>query len=473
MKKNKFKIIVILLTITSLITTSSLTAENMDYNRQSCSNISPDLSYFPTSHNFGYVEEGERYYTGFEIWNGGNETLTWNLTSNQSWIFFYPRNGTSTGEHDTITVSIDTTDLLPGPHSSFISISCNDSIGYYKFNITFIINEPPETPSRPIGPSTGVVGSYYSYYTSTVDPEGNLIRYGLDSNSDDIIDYWSDTYYPSGETYTTNIQFNSAKTYYLRFKAKDEHGAQSNFSLIKTVVISGENQAPGTPTTPTGPTIGDVDTSYSFTTSSYDADEDTIKYGWDWNGDNVIDEWTGFYESGILVTRSHRYVSSGTYFIRVVAEDEKGAQSNFSSSATIIITGNTAPNKPATPSGITTGRAGISYSYSSSTSDPQDDNIYYLFDWGDGTNSGWIGPYTSGSGIAISHTWFIIGSFAVKVKAKDDPNKDGNLTDGSESVWSNALPVQMPKNKAVHYPLLQFFTRIMERYPIIGQLIQQ
>ena len=30
------------------------------------------------------------------------------------------------------------------------------------------------------------------------------------------------------------------------------------------------------------------------------------------------------------------------------------------------------------------------------STNPDGDNIFYLFDWGDDTNSGWIGPYKSG-----------------------------------------------------------------------------
>lgn len=458
LNKNKMKFLGCILLALAMLAPSYMAVESTSINSQTIAVTGPSLKYHPTSHDFGYVIEGEVYYTTFDIWNDGTGVLTWKLNTTRSWIEVYPSEGTSTGEHDTVTVRIDTASLSAGTHTGFVIISSNDTTSINSFNVSFTINEPPANPSRPSGPSSGEVGVPYAYTTSTTDPEGDLIRYGLDHNGDNVVDHWSSNYYTSGSLYTILITFNSAGTYHLRFKAKDEHGAQSGFSSSKTVVISGENHAPNDPSMPTGPSTGDVGTSYSFITSSTDPDGDDIKYGWDWDGDNIIDEWTGFYESGETVTLSHQYISAGTYHIKVVAEDEEGAQSGFSSSKTIIITGNTAPNKPSTPVGPASGRSGISYSYSTTTIDPDGDTIYYLFDWGDGTTSGWIGPYSSGSGITAAHAWANKGSFPIKVKAKDDPNGDGDLSDGSESVWSDPLPVSMPKSKSLFNDNQRFFT---------------
>jgi len=97
---------------------------------------------------------------------------------------------------------------------------------------------------------------------------------------------------------------------------------------------------------------------------------------------------------------------------------------------------NNPPNKPDTPSGAVSGKAWVSYVYSSSTTDSDGDQIYYLFDWGDGNNSGWIGPYDSGDKCQESHVWVTPGSsYMIKVKAKD--------TSGAESPWSDSLIVEI------------------------------
>ena len=63
--------------------------------------------------------------------------------------------------------------------------------------------------------------------------------------------------------------------------------------------------------------------------------------------------------------------------------------------------------------------------------------VYYLFDWGDGSDSGWLGPYESGAEVNATHTWSEVGSYGIKVKAKD--------VNGAESEWSDTLAVSMPK----------------------------
>jgi len=103
------------------------------------------------------------------------------------------------------------------------------------------------------------------------------------------------------------------------------------------------------------------------------------------------------------------------------------------------------PEKPEKPSGPSTGKILEECSFSSSSIDPEDNDIYYKFDWDDGTNSGWIGPYESGEIVSASYIWNTRGTYSIKVKAKD--------INGAESDWSDTLIVSMPKLK-MEYPLL-------------------
>jgi len=105
--------------------------------------------------------------------------------------------------------------------------------------------------------------------------------------------------------------------------------------LIRQLVFNG---SPETPITPSGPTSGNTGPSYSYSTSSTDPDGDTVKYGWDWNGDEIVDEWTGQNPSGAIVSTDHSWTTTGTYYIKVKAEDSNGAQSDFSSSLSVTIT---------------------------------------------------------------------------------------------------------------------------------------
>jgi len=96
------------------------------------------------------------------------------------------------------------------------------------------------------------------------------------------------------------------------------------------------------------------------------------------------------------------------------------------------------PSTPNKPSGKSSGIIPfVKYTYSTSTTDPNEDLIRYLFDWGDGTTS-WTDYYNSGETAKASHRWRGFGPYEIRVKAKD--------IYGYESDWSDSLPVTKPNN---------------------------
>ncbi|MBU0498310.1 MAG: nitroreductase family protein, partial [Candidatus Thermoplasmatota archaeon] len=92
---------------------------------------------------------------------------------------------------------------------------------------------------------------------------------------------------------------------------------------------------------------------------------------------------------------------------------------------------------PATPeiTGPGSGNLGETYTFTANTTDPEEDNLYYLFDWGDDTTSNWLGPYPSGTPISSTHIWNTIGDYLIKVKAKD--------SNGATSEWSNPITLHI------------------------------
>ena len=210
---------------------------------------------------------------------------------------------------------------------------------------------------------------------------------------------------------------------------------------------------------PLGPTSLRAGVSYDFSTRTTDPNEDTVRFGWDWDGDDIVDEVTDFVNSEEFVTTSHVWTIEGIYNIQVKTEDERGAMSDYSESLTVNVLTNPPPNKP-TITGPTSGKAGKSYTYSAHTIDPDGDQIYYWFDWDDGTNSGWTGPYNSGQTVSVSHIWSAQGTYSIKVKAKD--------TSDVESDWSDPLSISMPKNKAINTPFLQYHQHM---FPLLRQLL--
>jgi len=100
---------------------------------------------------------------------------------------------------------------------------------------------------------------------------------------------------------------------------------------------------------------------------------------------------------------------------------------------------NSPPYKPEKPSGPTSIRKNVLYTFSSSTTDADGDMLYYLFDWGDGNSSGWIGPYDSGDLVEANHSWMEKGKYSIRVKAQD--------VHGIQSDWSEALSISFVKDK--------------------------
>jgi hypothetical protein len=333
-----------------------------------------------------------------------------------------------------------------------------------KTNENGLVNNPPNTPSQMSGPSSGNTGQQLSYTSSATDTDGDTIKYALDVNNDGVVDYWSSNYYPSGAIYAIYITFYTPGIYSLRLKAQDEHGSESGWSTPKLVNITVgiSNNPPNTPNIPSGPTTGILGSSYSYLTSGTDPDSDQVKYCFDW-GDGSFSNWTSLVGSGNTGSASHSWSTSGVFQVKAKTQDEHGLESGWSSALTVTIsTVNNPPNKPRTPTGPSSGKPATSFSYSSLVIDPDGDQVYFMFDWGDGNNTGWKGPFNSGDIDTESHIWTKKGTYSVKVKAKD--------TYGKESVWSDPLPVTMPYS---YKPIPQFLELLFQRFPHAFPLLWQ
>jgi hypothetical protein len=98
--------------------------------------------------------------------------------------------------------------------------------------------------------------------------------------------------------------------------------------------------------------------------------------------------------------------------------------------------------------------------FSSSSTDPDMDKIYLLFDWGDGKSSGWLGPYESGTSVKSIHKWVEEGVFEIRCKAKD--------INGTQSEWSDPYIVSMTKNNNVlSLNILQMILNIFSKFNLI------
>jgi len=158
----------------------------------------------------------------------------------------------------------------------------------------------------------------------------------------------------------------------------------------------------------------------------------------------------------------HVYTSPGEYEITLTVTD-KFENNGVDTVENFKVVENIPPEKPVKPRGPNEIQKGVLYYYSSSSEDSEEDEIYYMFDWGDGTYSEWIGPYESGEECEASHSWSTKGDYQIKVISKDEF--------GAESEWSKPLSISMPRNKLSNNLLLNVIEKIIHSYPILERIL--
>lgn len=76
----------------------------------------------------------------------------------------------------------------------------------------------------------------------------------------------------------------------------------------------------------------------------------------------------------------------------------------------------------------TEGLVGVTYMFCLQIpEDPEGDQFFIFWDWGDGITTGWLGPYASGEITCASHAWDTRGLYTIQVTLKD--------TEGNETTW--------------------------------------
>jgi PKD repeat protein len=119
---------------------------------------------------------------------------------------------------------------------------------------------------------------------------------------------------------------------------------------------------------------------------------------------------------------------------------------------------NNPPSTPSIPSGvIISGYHGTSYTYSTSSTDPDGDDLSYRFDWGDTTIGSWLGSYQSGELIHTSYIWKTPGTYQIKAKARDSYGTESNWSSALSVTMTNRAPVQ-PSNPSPQHTATQVTT---------------
>lgn len=218
------------------------------------------------------------------------------------------------------------------------------------------------------------------------------------------------------------------------------------------------NHPPSQPTDP-NPLDGmtNVPTNPVLSVSVYDPDEDAMNVSfYDASTHHLIGVDVNVASSTRASVTWNGLENMTLYRWYAIADD--GKRTNQSETWKFT-TGNGTNQPPAAPTinGPASGTVGQTYEYTFITTDPNGDSVSYYIDWGDTTNSGWIGPNQSSEQVTVSHTWTTRGTYTIKAKAKDVYD--------AESDWG-LLKIRMPKGQ-IHTTFLfvNFFERLFERFP--------
>jgi rhodanese-related sulfurtransferase len=116
---------------------------------------------------------------------------------------------------------------------------------------------------------------------------------------------------------------------------------------------------------------------------------------------------------------------------------------------------NTAPNSP-NINGPTTVKVNTPTDYTLSTTDLENDVVYYWIQWCDDNITEWNGPYASGEEVVFTNTWCHKGTFLIKAKAMDFYGFESGITE---------LKITVPRNKMINLNLLDI---LFERFPLVN-----
>jgi len=143
---------------------------------------------------------------------------------------------------------------------------------------------------------------------------------------------------------------------------------------------------------------------------------------------------------------------SSLYSWKIIATDEGGAEQV--SDTWYFIT--RIPQSPQI-SGPSYGRSNRQYTFEATATDTDGTEYYWFFDWGDGTNSGWIGPLGPNDVASASHAWNNKDEYTTRVQYK---------VDGARSDWS-VLEINIAKSKSV---VLNPIIYLLENHPLLHYL---
>jgi len=331
------------------------------------------------------------------------------------------------------------------------------SDSFVSCDVTTTPNYSPSMPQKPSGSETVGIGENNGYSTVSTDANGHMIRYQYNWNASGSPIMQYSGWIPSGQTVTLYHSWSDVGYYDVRVRAQDRYqyyhtGEWTGWSDYLTVLVQPSENDPPIVSKPSGPTDIFVDETHTYSTIATDPEGEKVYLNFSW-GDGSHSDWLGPYFSGETVECSHSWSTNDTFSVKVQAKDESDYTSEWTDGLTVFVnlsgSGESIPSTPQAPEFIqkiyynNTG-----YTIKSKTTEPNGNRLFYKFDFGDGNESAWVGPYQSDETVYINNSWDKKDVYEIRVKAANDPECNGhgssyNSLDGKESSWSDPMVIRV------------------------------
>jgi PKD repeat protein len=313
---------------------------------------------------------------------------------------------------------------LDGPGTYNVSLRVTDGSSQTS-TASVTINLANVAPTLGISGANSVSeGSVYTLSLSSTDPGGDSITSWFIT--------WGDgtTQTINGDPSSVTKTYADNGVYTITATATDEDGTFSAGS--KQITVS--NVAPTI--TAGGNATANEGSLYTLSLSAADPGDDEITgFTIDW-GDGVSED-VSVHSNGHY---SHTFADSGSYTVRVSADDEDGTYTNTAEKSVAVA--NVAPT--VSISGNSSALTAAEYSLLLDSSDPGDDTISsWLINWGDGNSQTVEGNLTS-----VTHAYASGGSYTISASATDD---DGSYSAGDKQITisdSDTTPPQAQLTQA-------------------------
>jgi|GEM_PF-4120605 len=132
----------------------------------------PSISFTPNSFSFSGTAGGANPPSQtLQIRNSGGGTLNWTVSDNATWLSLNPTSGSSTGEWDPVTVSVNTSGLSAGTYSATITISASGASNSPQYVPVTLQVSSISNPSLYVSPTS----LNFSYQTGGSPPSAQKV----------------------------------------------------------------------------------------------------------------------------------------------------------------------------------------------------------------------------------------------------------------------------------------------------------